>query len=73
MAVALYRRANGSTNFRKVNPWHLTADDWDRDKAAGGNDIVALRGAPSSLREELSGLEVNELAGRVVVQNPEPR
>lgn len=71
MVEALYRRIEGSTNFRRIyNPATVSMEDWQRNGLSSGEMLIWLRGRGSSFREELSGLEVNELAGRVVVDEP---
>lgn len=68
-AEALYRREEGSTNFRKVrNPSSIPSEEWRLN--TDGSFLVWLRGPEESMSEELSGPEVNELAGRVVVDEP---
>lgn len=66
--VALYERQDDTTNVRRgTNPLRI-AKDWrySRDRER----FLWLVGPPSSLRAELTALEVNEIAGRVVAAIP---
>lgn len=65
-AVARYRQIAGSTNFRRLHNPMLP----DPDEKESGLTIW-LVGPPESLSEELSGPEVNEIAGAVLVPEPE--
>lgn len=67
----LYRRADGSTNWRHViDPAKISREDWRENGISGGKLLVWLRMPEESVPYELSGPEVNELAGRVVVEPP---
>lgn len=70
MADQLYRRVDGTTNYRQVDPRTVPSRDWVENGISGGALLVWLSGSPESFRCELSGPEVNELAGRVVVEPP---
>lgn len=65
-----YQQDSGSTNFHLVaDPGRLTARDRADDRA-GLRKIVQLRIPEGPPRHALTGIEVNELAGRVVVTEP---
>lgn len=67
---ALYRRVDGSTNYRHTDPHAVSPSDWHENGVSGGKLLVWLTIPEESFRYELSGPEVNELAGRVVVEEP---
>ena len=65
----LYRRVDGSTNFQQVSdPTTIKPEEWRANGASGGKNLVWLTARKESFSAELSGLEVNELAGRIVVR-----
>ncbi|MDP3727072.1 MAG: hypothetical protein Q8R35_00345 [bacterium] len=66
--IALYERQDGTTNVRRGPDARRTAKRWrySRDHER----FVWLVGPPSSLGTELTALEVNEIAGQVVVAVP---
>lgn len=66
----LYRRVDGSTNYRHIDPQAVPPGDWRKNGLSGGKLLVWLTVPEESFRYELSGFEVNELAGRVVVEPP---
>lgn len=70
MPTEFYRREDGSTNYHRVNSVAITDEDWARDRRESGTFIVILSGPMESLCELLTGPEVNELAGRVIVTEP---
>lgn len=68
--VALYERQVGTTNVRRGTNAPSIAKDWrySRDRER----FVWLIGPKTSLIEELTALEVNEIAGREVISVGSP-
>lgn len=67
---AVYQQDPPSTNCRRIGPVHPSPEAAEESPEAKRPGVIVVPGHTSSLRPELTGIEVNELVGQKIIPPP---